>query len=393
MYRRRTIVYPVRRAKLPPGYRREKKTAARGLYPALDAIVETLKRGIKTVSTDFSRSEAWVRSQIFGGSKSARFLRATPKTRLYDAYVHHKAQELNKDLPPGEKWQLPDIKEKIRRERVNYKQRPTEEHERWIKDYEEYKEQTRREKRVNRKAEQLDATSSLKRISADLDTLHTRTGVRSVLIATRSDILFAMNPYIFSTQAAEDFFVLTFGKTLDQVVRAFEMFNIHGVNGLVTAPKNASELKHELRLLVQSRLTEAIRERYANSDTPAPLVPMNYKSYDTAIVATYRVRLIGWVVKRGKMLNPGDLSMPDARRIYDGLIAKTVYWEPVPDDESLPDVEPTQRKVRCDKDVVRGPNKRTRDREAAASAPKSKKRKPNPPSSDPEDSGSDSGSD
>lgn len=45
------------------------------------------------------RSVRWVKSIVFGGSKSARFVRRKNETRLYDAYVHIKAKEMNKGAP------------------------------------------------------------------------------------------------------------------------------------------------------------------------------------------------------------------------------------------------------------------------------------------------------
>ena len=58
---------------------------------------------------------------------------------------------------------------------------------------------------------------------------------------------------------------------------------------------------------------------------------MNYESYDAEIVVKHRVRLVGWVFNEGRITNPGNLSMDDARGLFEGLIKRTVSWELVPD--------------------------------------------------------------
>ncbi|KZV92757.1 hypothetical protein EXIGLDRAFT_768677 [Exidia glandulosa HHB12029] len=363
-WRRRWSVRPLRRAKLPPGYRRLKKDLARDLHAELDRIVLALRADVARIAKEFNRSEAWVRSQLFGGSKSARFLRAVRKTRLYDAYVHFRAKELNADRPEGEKLKLPEIKETISRERRNYKNRPAEEQARWMAEYEAHKESQARDKRINRKGEQLDAASSLKRASVELETLATRTGVRALLIAVRSDILFTMGPYVFCDDSVEKFLGVALGKTPDQIARAMEMWSIHGPSGLAAAPSNAAELKNEVSSLVQAKLDDIAAQRYPVN---TPNIKMNYKSYESAIVARHGVQLRGWDVP---MKAPGTLNMDDVRKVYNGLINQNIYWEVVPppaDGEDPGVVTGRKRKTRCDSNVPRGPNIRTTGRAANGS--------------------------
>lgn len=92
---------------------------------------------------------------------------------------------------------------------------------------------------------------------------------------------------------------------------------------------------------------------------------MNYESYAEAIVAQYKVRLVGWTMCDGRITNPGKMSMPETRALYDALIKQTVRWEPVRDDgdeaaepgtSTAPAVK--KRKERSDKGVARGPRKK-----------------------------------
>ncbi|KZV94322.1 hypothetical protein EXIGLDRAFT_708989 [Exidia glandulosa HHB12029] len=304
---------------------------------------------------------------------------------------------LEKKLPDGSKKRLQEIKEIISRERRNYKTRPADEQAKWWAEYEADKESASRDKRVNRKGEQQDAASTLKRASVELDTLFTRTGVRLLLIACRSDILFTMPPYIFCDEGTEKFVNVALGKTTDQLARALEMWTIHGPSGLATAPTNAKQLINEVRSLVQAKLDDILATRYP---AEPPSVTMNYKSYDAAIVATHGVRLVGWDVP---MKNPGQLGMDNVRKMYNGLINQTVKWEivPPPADGEDPGVAPSRkRQRRCDADKPRGPNIRTTGKAAAtkekgkgSSKPKRKRRKKGEDaddSSEEEDSGEDS---
>ncbi|KZV82871.1 hypothetical protein EXIGLDRAFT_702100 [Exidia glandulosa HHB12029] len=396
MFRRRYFMRQARRAKLPPGYRRLKRAVARDLQTRLNDVVTNLRDEVESIAKEFKRSPAWVRGQLFGRSKNSRFLRRIRKTRLYDAYLHFRAKEINGALPEGSKKDLFELKEIISRERRSYKTRPAEEQAVWIAEYEADKESAARDKRINRKAEQLDASSALKRISVDLDTLNTRTGVRALLIAVRSDILFTMPPYIFCDDGTEKFVNAALGKTTDQLARAYEMWTIHGPSGLATAPTNANQLIAEVRGLVQTKLDDIIATRYPGGSNP---VKMNYKSYDAAIVALHGVRLVGWDVP---MKNPGQLSMDHVRKMYNGLTNQVVKWElvPPPADGEDPGVAPSRkRQRRADADKIRGPNIRTTGKAAAAngkgtggSKPSRKRRKKGEDSSE-EGEGEESGLD
>lgn len=111
---------------------------------------------------------------------------------------------------------------------------------------------------------------------------------------------------------------------------------------------------------------------------------MNYESYADAIVAQHRVRLVGWTMCDGRITNPGKMSMPATRALYDAIIKQTVRWETVPEDgdgSAEPGTStapaPRKRKERSDKGVPRGPRKKaakTSDGADAASASGAKKK-------------------
>ncbi|EJD44458.1 hypothetical protein AURDEDRAFT_166547 [Auricularia subglabra TFB-10046 SS5] len=361
--RRRSYIKQ-KRPKLPSGYRRLKKEARSGLQGELNDAIDHLHASVNAIAAKFKRSKAWVRTQLFGGGKSVRFVRRQLKIRLYDAYVHVRSKELNADREVGDKLDIHEIKRKISLERPSYKNRPRSDQESWLEEYKADKAAAAREPRVNRKGEQQDAASTLKRVSNELDTLRTRTGVRSVVIAVRPEVLFTMDPFVFCDKHTEDFFNLALKMPPEQVARLLELSTINGLTSLVAPPpKNAGDLRKELRMRIQALLDAAVQSRFP--DGGAPHVQMNYDSYDYEIVKLHRVRLVGWTFNNGKLINPGKLPMDDARELYERLVQKKVYFEVVPETEEI-NVERTKRVPRSDINKKRKKKSRTADGDASA---------------------------
>ncbi|KZV80689.1 hypothetical protein EXIGLDRAFT_704872 [Exidia glandulosa HHB12029] len=384
-------------AKLPPGKSQELKNNRVAFHGELDDAAREMRERIQGISKTYKRSEPYVRSQVYGGSKSGRFVRRVMETRLYDAYFHWEALGMNDGLGVGEKFGLEDIREKIARERPNYKNRSADEKRKWLEKYKADKEAKAREKRRNRRGEQQDAAHSLKGVGTDLDTLQARTGVRAVVFAVRSDILSTTEPFLLCDDDFANFFSTALGKTPDQIARMMEMWSIHGPSSLAGAPpKNALELKSETRKLIQTKLDAVIAQRFQGED--APHVTMNYTSYDSEIEGEYGVRLVGWTMNGGTKVNPGQLPKHEARALFKGLIDGSIYWEVVPADQRGNAPPKKKRKTRSDKNGKhKKAAKTTEGSDAASSSRQSKakgkgKARSSTPSSDEDGSGgSDSG--
>ncbi|EJD46303.1 hypothetical protein AURDEDRAFT_164537 [Auricularia subglabra TFB-10046 SS5] len=337
--RRRAFVHQQKRPKLPSGYRRLKKDARSELQADLDATIGQLHARVRGLAAKYNKSPRWIRTHLFGGGKSSRFVRREVKTRLYDVYVHIKSKLLNQDREVGDKYSLAEIKAKIAKERPNYKHRPRAEQESWLEEYKKDKAAAAREPRVNRKAEQQDAASTLKRVSTDisgpyfLDTLRTRTGVRSLVIAVRPEVLFSMDPFVFCDKHTENFLSLAVNKTPEQLARQMESASINGLQSLTAPPpQNAGELKKDTRVRIQRGLDNIIEQRYAGMEVPH--VQMNYDSYNKEIVTRHRVQLVGWTFHGGVMINPGKLPKDEARELHAKLVTQKIYWQVVPQSES-----------------------------------------------------------
>jgi hypothetical protein len=55
-------------------------------------------------------------------------------------------------------------------------------------------------------------------------------------------------------------------------------------------------------------------------------ITMNYSNYETSIVETYGVRLVGWPLGV-KFVNPSNIgTVGDIRKLWDALKACTCYW-------------------------------------------------------------------
>ncbi|KAG2036153.1 hypothetical protein BDR03DRAFT_842823, partial [Suillus americanus] len=55
-------------------------------------------------------------------------------------------------------------------------------------------------------------------------------------------------------------------------------------------------------------------------------IVMNYSNYETSIIKTYRVRLVGWP-DGVKFISPSNIgTIGDIRKLWDALKAHTCYW-------------------------------------------------------------------
>lgn len=87
---------------------------------------------------------------------------------------------------------------------------------------------------------------------------------------------------------------------------------------------------------------------------------MNYHNYETAIVETYGVRLVGW--PHGvNFISPSNIgTVGDIRKLRDALKARTCYWTVLSPAEIK--AHTAELEARCSAgDVVRKPRKKRSD--------------------------------
>jgi hypothetical protein len=89
-------------------------------------------------------------------------------------------------------------------------------------------------------------------------------------------------------------------------------------------------------------------------------IVMNYNNYETAIVGTYGVRLVGWP-QGVKFISPSNIgTIGDIHKLRDGLRARTCYWIALSQAEVK--AHSAELEARCSAgEVVRQPHKKRSD--------------------------------
>ncbi|KAG0691669.1 hypothetical protein DFH29DRAFT_1015635 [Suillus ampliporus] len=243
----------------------------------------------------------------------------TCKVQLSNALVHAKAREMNTDLSVGSRYKL-------------------------------MKELTRDEKAVYKAALTAHRQQKLILVSSKLDDLHVRTGTYATLFVVRGHINDTIQSLMHGTDNSEDFWEDVYDLPMADYLRQYEQWactqnqNLNERDSLETARK-------EVRKLIVHGLVAVTGKRD---------IAMNYTNYETAVVETYGVRLIGWPTSI-KFVSPSNIgTVGDIRKLRDALKARTCYWTGL----TLAEVKAHVIELdvrRSSGEVVRQPRKRRSD--------------------------------
>lgn len=311
----------------------------------------------------FNKPEGEVRNHVFTKTRLSH-----PKELLWQAYVHVRAKELNKGKPKGERLRLKQVQRIARADQPFYKERPREEQLEWLRALKEHNATRNTQKRRNHKGEEVDHAHTINNFADEMQAAEMRYGLQAFFMGVRSDPQQKISPVILCSDTVKEFIALIVGKTPEWIAREFEMWSIHGKEGILGSSKrkNANVLKHECRHFIQMLLNIILTALNETADN----IEMNYASYDTQIVARYGVRLVGWTYG-DKVCNPGEISSTEElRKLHTALINKTCRWEAVPEEEraaiqAAAAAEPPRE--RSDKGKKRGPYKKRAAKDTADS--------------------------
>ncbi|KAI5996691.1 hypothetical protein EDD15DRAFT_2163317, partial [Pisolithus albus] len=90
--------------------------------------------------------------------------------------------------------------------------------------------------------------------------------------------------------------------------------------------QNQNLLEHDSLGSLRKQITKAISSGLQKITNKKHIV-MNYHNYDTAIVETYGVRLVGWP-EDTKFANPSVIgTVTEAQKIRDALHSGTCFWK------------------------------------------------------------------
>ncbi|KAG1726726.1 uncharacterized protein EDB91DRAFT_1061490 [Suillus paluster] len=187
----------------------------------------------------------------------------------------------------------------------------------YIKALNEHRDQKGLSVRANNLAAARDVVATTDRIVKELDDLRVWTGVYGTLFVVRSHINNTIQSTMHGTDNSEDFWDDVYEHPMADFLRQYEQWACtQNQSNLCTY---ATSRRSQCTRLFGSR-KEAI-EVTSKKD-----IMMNYNNYETSVIETYGVRLVGW--PHGvKFTSPSNIgTVGDIRKLQDALKARTCYW-------------------------------------------------------------------
>ncbi|KAH7905913.1 hypothetical protein BJ138DRAFT_1017035 [Hygrophoropsis aurantiaca] len=234
------------------------------------------------------------------------------KPHLANALLHAKAQSVNSSK--GEKYTIAEIRELVKEDSEMQNLDP-EQAKVYIDELAEHRELQKHGMRANNAAAAKDMYSTLTNVFKALDSLVVRTGGYAIVFATRGHVNDTAMPTWHGTHNSMDFFEDVLKLAPDDVCRKFEQWACTRDENLLERD-NLDNVRRTCIRLIKSGLGELLIIQFT----------MNYDNYETAIMNTLHVKLIGW---------PADVpfrtpwkihTVSEMRRLRDALKFGECYW-------------------------------------------------------------------
>ncbi|KAI6125000.1 hypothetical protein EDD16DRAFT_1474647, partial [Pisolithus croceorrhizus] len=204
--------------------------------------------------------------------------------------------------------------------------------------------------RANNVAAARDVLVTTDRIAKELTGLRDRTGIYATLLVTRGHINDSIQSMWTTTDNSAEFWEDVFGHQIADIARQYEQW---------ACTQNQNLLERDSLGSLRKQITKAISSGLEKITNKKHIV-MNYHSYETAIIETYGVRLVGWP-EDVRFMNPSVIgTVTEARKLRDALRSGTCFWKKLSKSElDLFATELNTRRVAGE--TVRKPRKKRSD--------------------------------
>ncbi|KAG1871387.1 hypothetical protein F4604DRAFT_1583202 [Suillus subluteus] len=292
--------------------KRDQKTeVTKRLHEALTIHLDEQKLKIDSISHAHHVTPKYINDLIGNHTK----YHTSHKVQLTNALVHAKAKEMNSDQLAGSRYTLAELRKMVgddsrmqkltKDEKANY-----------ITALKEHREQKVVSVRGNNIAAARDVLLTTERVVKELDDLRVRTGTYATLFVVRGHINDTIQSSMHGTDNSEDFWEDVYDLPMADYLRQYEQW-------ACTQNQISSRSK-------RTRLVGDCAQASSKTDHPwtgYKDIAMNYKNYETAVVETYAVRLIGWP-SSVKFISPSNIGIiGEIRKLRDALKARTCYWK------------------------------------------------------------------
>ncbi|KAG1877291.1 hypothetical protein F4604DRAFT_1580827 [Suillus subluteus] len=284
--------------------RDQKMEKTKRLHDAVALYLDEQKSKIGSLSSAHNVTPTYINNIIGSHTK----YRTTRKVQLTNALIHAKAKEMNTDQPVGSRYTLVELREMVTND-PQMKELTKDEKAGYIAALSEHREQNVTNVRGNNMAAARDVLLTTERVVKELDDLRIHTGTYATMFVVRGHINDTIQSSMHGTDNSEDFWEDVYDIPMADYLRQYEQW---------ACTQNQMATSITIRNLHVVSLTVAL--------TGKKNITMNYSNYETAVVETYAVRLIGWPASI-KFINPSNIgTVGDIRKLRDALKARTCYW-------------------------------------------------------------------
>ncbi|KAG1819863.1 uncharacterized protein BJ212DRAFT_1267596 [Suillus subaureus] len=226
----------------------------------------------------------------------------TCKVQLTNALIHAKAKEMNTDQPVGSQYTLVELRKMVAND-PQMKKLTRDEKAGYIAALTEHCKQNVTNVQGNNMAAARDVLLTTERVVKELDDLCVRTGTYVTMFVVHGHINDTIQSSMHGTDNSNDFWEDIYDIPMADYLRQYEQW---------ACTQNQSEL------LMFSHSFFAV--------TGKKNIAMNYNNYQTAVVETCAIQLIGWPGSI-KFINPSNIgTIGDIHKLHDVLKDKTCYW-------------------------------------------------------------------
>ncbi|KAI6002901.1 hypothetical protein EDD15DRAFT_2157242 [Pisolithus albus] len=289
----------------------------------LDDAWQSLDKVTKTLASKHHKSVRHVQNDLHLGHM--KFRSKHSKISAWNAFCWKKGRMMNQsnENVAGTTSTLLDL---VRENRMEYHELSAEDKNHLVEEFSEFRESKAIGVRVSTKSKINDITHTLRAVENELHNLRSRTGVETMLYATRGTTDLPLRGVAFATEGVADFMGSVMGIDTQDLVSKLEGFAVQGIKG---AAENHRQRVSNVRAAIRNIINSQLRDV-----TGDPKAKMQWVQYFRNVVARYHVIIDGWP-ESVPFANLSSLSssLPRLEVLLRKWEMGTTYWRALSDEE------------------------------------------------------------
>ncbi|KAG1868645.1 hypothetical protein F4604DRAFT_1584515 [Suillus subluteus] len=309
-----------------------------------NAVAEHLdedKTRIQTLTHAHNVTPKYINDMISSQTK----YHGSRKAQLANALLHAKAKEMNSDQPVGSRYKIVELREMVMND-PEMNDLTKDKKAGYIAALREHREQKVTHVRGNNMAAARDVLLTTENIVKELNDLCVCTGTYATLFVVRGHINDSIQSTMHGTDNSDDFWEDVYDLPMANFLRQYEQW---------ACTQNQSKCSPVVRKQVRKLIVRGLVAVTGKKD-----IAMNYNNYNTAIIETYAVQLVGWPPGIN-FISPSSIgTVGEIRRLRDALKGRTCYWTTLTPAEVKAHTA-TLNKCHSEGEIVKQPHKKRSD--------------------------------